>query len=50
MQYRCSVDDKIVVFDFKGTNIVIVALITHSFLKEKSYGKPKKSNGVLYIS
>ena len=32
MQYRCSVDDKVVVFNVKGTNIVIVTLIPHSLL------------------
>ena len=51
MQYRCSVNDKIVVFNvkFKGTNIniVIVTLIPHSLLLEKKYDKPKKGNGVL---
>ena len=50
MQYRCSVDDKTIVFNIKGTNIVIVTLITHSLLPEKMYGKPKRGNGVLYIS
>ena len=47
MLYQCSVDDKTVVFDVKGANIVIVplVLIPHSFLIEKSYGKSKKSNG-----
>lgn len=50
MQYRCSVNDKTVVFNVKGTNIMIVKLIPHSLLLEKTYGKLKRGNGMLYIS
>ena len=32
MQYSCSVDNKVVVFNVKGTNIVIITLIPHSLL------------------
>ena len=52
MQYRCSVNDEIVVFNMKGTNINIVTVTTipHSLLLEKMYDKSKKGNGVLYVS
>ena len=48
MQYRCSVDDKVAVFNVKGTNIMIVILMPHSATTEKIFVKPKK--GVVYIT
>ena len=43
MQYRCSVDDKTVVFNVKGihTNVVIVALI-HIFNRKELWQDKEK--------